>query len=187
MPARPAELVAALERLPLPVFTVRIDGTITWLNNAARAFVGDVVGARYTSIVAPESQRVVQDIFARRVHGDTSAFEYEAVLLGADGTRGLVEISTVPLQDEQHMINGIFGVFVPEEELPPLRTVGPELTPRQLEVLRCLAMGLSTDQIAERMGIARDTVRNHVRDLLRRLGVHSRLEAVIAAHERGLV
>jgi len=109
------------------------------------------------------------------------------VLLGADGTRGLVEISTVPLQDEQHMINGIFGVFVPEEELPPLRTVGPELTPRQLEVLRCLAMGLSTDQIAERMGIARDTVRNHVRDLLRRLGVHSRLEAVIAAHERGLV
>jgi PAS domain S-box-containing protein len=187
MPAQADQLFAALGRLPLPVFTIRIDGTITWLNDAARAFLGDVVGARYTTIVAPESQRGVQELFARRVHGDTSPFEYEAVLLGADGARGVVEISTVPLQDDRHMVNGVFGVFIQEDELPPLAVVGPELTPRQLEVLRYLASGSSTDQIAEQMGIARDTVRNHVRDLLRGLGVHSRLEAVIAAHDRGLV
>jgi DNA-binding CsgD family transcriptional regulator len=80
---------------------------------------------------------------------------------------------------------GVFGVAVPERELPP---VDPgQLTPRQAEVLRRLAVGESTEQIAARLGISRETVRNHIRDILRRLRVHSRLEAVIAAHERGLL
>src|SRR3954447_18081667 len=113
--------------------------------------------------------------------------QYDAVLLGAEGARELVEISAVPLEDENNMIVGVFGVFIPEAELPPLADVRPELTPRQLEVLRYLATGSSTEQIAAQMGIARETVRNHVRALLRRLGVHSRLEAVITARERGFI
>ena len=41
--------------------------------------------------------------------------------------------------------------------------------------------------MADELGVAQDTIRNHVRAILRRLGVHSRLEAVIEAHERRLV
>ena len=41
--------------------------------------------------------------------------------------------------------------------------------------------------MADELGVAQDTVRNHVRAVLHRLGVHSRLEAVIEAHARRLV
>jgi len=62
-----------------------------------------------------------------------------------------------------------------------------ELTPRQAEVLRLLGEGLSTEAIADRLGIAVETARNHIRAVLRGLGVHSRLEAVVAGRERGLL
>ena len=61
------------------------------------------------------------------------------------------------------------------------------LTPRQLEVLRLLAEGSSTEAIAQRLCISKATVRNHVEMLLGRLGVHSRLEAVSLARREGLV
>jgi DNA-binding NarL/FixJ family response regulator len=48
-------------------------------------------------------------------------------------------------------------------------------------VLRLLERGRSTEQIAEELGLSRQTVRNHIRRLLHALGVSSRLEAVAAA------
>jgi len=54
-------------------------------------------------------------------------------------------------------------------------------------VLRMLERGLSTTQIATEMHLSTETVRNHVRALLRTLGVHSRLEAVALAHQRAAV
>jgi DNA-binding NarL/FixJ family response regulator len=64
---------------------------------------------------------------------------------------------------------------VPDD--PPTEEI-PGLTPRQHEVLRLLQRGHSTEQIAAELNISRDTVRNHVADLLRALGAKSRLEAV---------
>ena len=49
---------------------------------------------------------------------------------------------------------------------------------RQAEVLRLLEHGRSTEQIANELHLSPETVRNHVRRLLRALGVHTRLEAV---------
>jgi DNA-binding NarL/FixJ family response regulator len=51
-------------------------------------------------------------------------------------------------------------------------------------VLRLLERGLSTKQIARELHLSPDTVRNHVRHLLRALGVNSRLEAVAAARQK---
>jgi DNA-binding NarL/FixJ family response regulator len=62
-----------------------------------------------------------------------------------------------------------------------------ELTPRQAEVLRLLGEGLTTEAIAVRLGIAVETLRNHIRAVLRGLNVHSRLEAVVVGRERGLL
>lgn len=61
------------------------------------------------------------------------------------------------------------------------------LTPRQREVLLLLADGLSTPVIATRLGLSKETVRNHVRAVLAELGCHSRLEAVVEARRRGLL
>jgi DNA-binding NarL/FixJ family response regulator len=62
-----------------------------------------------------------------------------------------------------------------------------EFTPRELDVLRLLAQGLETGGVAMRLGIASHTVEWHVRHLIEKLGVHSKLQAVIAAARLGLI
>jgi DNA-binding NarL/FixJ family response regulator len=61
------------------------------------------------------------------------------------------------------------------------------LTPREREVLRMIATGLSSRAIAGQMGISYTTVRTHIRSLGRKLDVHSKLEASVKARELGLV
>lgn len=61
------------------------------------------------------------------------------------------------------------------------------LTDRELEVLQLLADGRSTEEMTELLTLSIHTVRNHVGNLLAKLGVGSRLEAVAVAHRRGLV
>jgi DNA-binding CsgD family transcriptional regulator len=56
------------------------------------------------------------------------------------------------------------------------------LSAREMQVLRSLAGGGDTVEIARELGISEATVRNHVQRLLRKLGVHGRLEAVALAH-----
>jgi DNA-binding CsgD family transcriptional regulator len=63
----------------------------------------------------------------------------------------------------------------------------PILTARQNEVLQLLGEGASTDQIAAMLHLSKETVRNHIRHVLRALGAHSRLEAVALAHRQGLL
>lgn len=68
--------------------------------------------------------------------------------------------------------------------------VGPmldDLTRRELQVLELLAGGADTIAIANELMISETTVRNHIQRILRKLGVHSRLEAVASAREHGLI
>lgn len=61
------------------------------------------------------------------------------------------------------------------------------ITEREREVIRLLAQGSSTAEIAAQLGITPRTVRNHVQNILCKLHVHSRLEAVAYASARGFV
>jgi LuxR family maltose regulon positive regulatory protein len=61
------------------------------------------------------------------------------------------------------------------------------LTGRELEVLDHLAALLSTDEIAETMYVSKNTVRTHIRSILRKLGVQRRNLAVRRARELGLL
>jgi two-component system nitrate/nitrite response regulator NarL len=70
------------------------------------------------------------------------------------------------------------------EDFAPL--VEP-LTPRELQVLECLARGYSNRRTARELGIAESTVKFHVNAILAKLSVGSRTEAVVAAARRGLV
>lgn len=62
-----------------------------------------------------------------------------------------------------------------------------QLTPREKDVLELLVEGIDGDAIAERLGIARNTVRTHVQSILSKLQVHSRLEAAAFAVRHGIV
>lgn len=61
------------------------------------------------------------------------------------------------------------------------------LTPREFEVLSLLAEGYSTRRIARSLSISLNTSRNHIQNILQKLGVHSRLEAVVYAIDHELV
>jgi two-component system response regulator NreC len=61
------------------------------------------------------------------------------------------------------------------------------LTPREQEILELLAMGLSNDEIAERLVISRHTVARHRENLMRKLDLHSRSELVKYAIRKGLI
>jgi two-component system response regulator DevR len=61
------------------------------------------------------------------------------------------------------------------------------LTPREKEVLRLMAEGTSSRDIASHLGISYTTVRTHIRSLGSKLGVHSKLEAIVKARELALV
>lgn len=62
-----------------------------------------------------------------------------------------------------------------------------KLTPREKEVLGVLAEGLSDKEIAERLHVGRGTVRTHVESILAKLGVASRLQALVFAARHGAV
>ncbi len=61
------------------------------------------------------------------------------------------------------------------------------LTDREVEVLRLVARGMVNREIAESLGIAENTVKNHVRSILEKLHLHSRVEAAVYAHQQRLV
>ncbi|HET9734434.1 MAG TPA: response regulator [Burkholderiales bacterium] len=70
----------------------------------------------------------------------------------------------------------------------PSRAAAPfaELTPRELEILECIADGSSNKMIARALDITDGTVKLHVKAILRKLGLRSRVEAAVTAVEHGL-
>jgi DNA-binding CsgD family transcriptional regulator len=72
----------------------------------------------------------------------------------------------------------------------PIGSLGLEaksLTERETEVLLLLSRGWSTQQIAKTLSISANTARNHIQNILKKFGVHSRLEAVVYANQHELL
>jgi DNA-binding NarL/FixJ family response regulator len=70
---------------------------------------------------------------------------------------------------------------------PGARTSLEDLTEREVEVLRLVARGLSNAEIARELTIGETTVKTHVGNILMKLGIRDRAQAVVAAYESGLV
>jgi len=153
----------------------------------------DGVAAARAIVAGSESVRVLMLTVS-----DAAEDLYEAVKAGAHGYL-LKDVGT----DE--LLAAIRAVVVGQSLIsPPMaakllaefntlaraaeaRKAGPQLTEREVEVLALLARSLSNRAIAEELGIAENTVKNHVRSILEKLGMKSRVEVVVHALREGLV
>jgi len=130
---------------------------------------------------------------------DLDEYVYDALQAGASG---FLLKDTPP----QQLADGIRAVADGEALLAPTVTrrlieefarIGParrtppsaldELTPRELEVLRLLARGMSNAEIAAALVLGDTTVKTHVAHVLSKLGLRDRVQAVVLAYESGLV
>lgn len=111
------------------------------------------------------------------------------------GARGYVvkDVDTTELVRAIQSVSGGGSAFDPRSTAIVLRTVsgdgdGPEaLTEREREVLRLLADGLSNKRIGMTLFISESTVKFHIRNIIRKLGVSKRTDAVYIASKRGLI
>jgi DNA-binding CsgD family transcriptional regulator len=178
-----AELDSSLERLDLAMLVVDRSGRILWQNPASVGLVGARQGSHFMTVVAPVFVHQAQTSFSRKLLGVDGATSRQLVVVGPDGERKRVESSAVTIESGGEVV-GVFGIARPlADEQPPPRV---RLTPREHETLSLLAAGLSTDEIAARLGVTRETARNYIRRVLRALDVRSRLEAVVRGRELGL-
>ena len=102
----------------------------------------------------------------------------QAVRVVADGQSLISPSMAVKLIDEFKQMSR------PEREHVP---GGLRLTERELEVLRLVAKGMNNREIARQLYISENTVKNHVRNILEKLQLHSRMEAVMYAVRKKLL
>ncbi len=127
----------------------------------------------YDALCAGASGFLLKDVTAERLFDAVRVIAAGEALLAPAVTRRLIsEFSRIrPLQ------------ATPPTAMAALR----ELTPRETEVLRLIAEGLSNPEIAARLVVTEETVKTHVSRVLGKLGLRDRTQAVVTAYESGLV
>jgi DNA-binding CsgD family transcriptional regulator len=182
-----ANLVEKLEAIRVPAYIVDRQRRVHWQNAASIELFGDLRGRLDSSVgLNREDLERVREAWARKLDG-ASHTELRVLARRHDGARIRVAVSSVPLKDADGAMIGSFGLAHVLEELDPLSESAPALSRRERQTLTLLASGLSTAQMAQQMGISKETVRNHVKGLLRSLGARSRVEAVAKARRAGLI
>ncbi|MGI4893831.1 MAG: response regulator [Janthinobacterium lividum] len=106
----------------------------------------------------------------------------------ADSIRAVMRGQSLITPRMAGLLLGEFAALTRRDEERTLGVVGvPRLSPRELDVLRLLARGMANREIAGSLGISENTVKNHVRNILEKLQLHSRIEAVVYAVREKLV
>ena len=138
--------------------------------------------------VVPSTKIVILTI------SDEESDLYEAVRAGANGyllkdvpgeeiaagIRAVAEGQSLISPSMASKLLSEFAAMIKKSEERPQLPV-PRLTDRELEVLKLVARGLANRDIAKELFISENTVKNHVRNILEKLQLHSRMEAVVYA------
>jgi two-component system NarL family response regulator len=125
---------------------------------------------------------------------------YEAIKAGANGYL-LKDISAEQVADAIHAVvrgHSLISPSMASKLLSEFKTLAdqaaekeqlpaPVLTPRELEVLKLVARGMSNREVADQLYISENTVKNHIRNILEKLHLHSRMEAVMYAVRKRLL
>lgn len=174
------------------------DRRITFWNRAAERMLGysatEVLGRTCCEVLERGSHCQIKA--AREARPEGGAFEMTARTRRGETVQLSVSTLVVPPRNGEGPVTVHLFREMPKSAAarPSAAAVAGEpdplagtLTRREIEVLRLLAEGCNTRAAAQRLGVSPATVRNHVQNLLGKLGVHSRLQAVAYANRRGLL
>jgi DNA-binding NarL/FixJ family response regulator len=156
-----------------------------------------IESARQMKEVAPSAKIIILTI------SDEDDDLFEAIRAGASGYL-LKDIPLDELADSVRAVHGGQSLINPSmagklltefatlarrdaEEEPAKHAPAPKLTEREMEVLRLVARGMNNRDIAKELFISENTVKNHVRNILEKLQIHSRMEAVMIAVREKLI
>jgi DNA-binding NarL/FixJ family response regulator len=156
-----------------------------------------IEAARQMKEVAPSAKIVMLTI------SDEEEDLFEAIRAGASGYL-LKDIPLDELADSVRAVHGGQSLINPSmagklltefatlarrdaEDEPAKHAPAPKLTEREMEVLRLVARGMNNRDIAKELFISENTVKNHVRNILEKLQIHSRMEAVMIAVREKLI
>lgn len=146
--------------------------------DAAQAIKRELPKTQIVMLTSDEEESVLRDAIASGVTGYISKHESTPQVLQAvrGAARGEALIAPYMLN---RLLEGMAKPATPAATTP--------LTPRELNVLNELALGHDNLKVAERLGMSPNTVRTHVQNILSKLKVHSKLEAVTRAIREGWV
>jgi len=159
--------------------------------------ISGIDACRATKEVVPSAKIVMLTI------SDEEEDLFEAIRAGASGYL-LKDIPLDELADSVRAVHGGQSLINPSmagklltefatlarrdsEDEPAKHAPAPKLTDREMEVLRLVARGLNNRDIAKELFISENTVKNHVRNILEKLQIHSRMEAVMIAVREKLI
>ena len=131
---------------------------------------------------------------------DLNEYVYEALRAGATGFL-LKDVPAEQLADGVRVVAAGEALLAPSvtrrlldrvrtaraRATPRRRPRFEELTPRELEVFRLVARGLSNAEIAQELIVSETTVKTHVARVLMKLGLRDRIQAVVLAYESGII
>ncbi|HEX8648162.1 MAG TPA: LuxR C-terminal-related transcriptional regulator [Thermoleophilaceae bacterium] len=148
----------------------------------------EIIGRRIDDFTAGEGGFNLDRLWARfledgRVNGSFPVRRFDGQV------RPVVYAATADVVPGRHMAifangkNGSQTVAAPEE--PGSRRARSQLTPREREILQMIADGLTDREIAKRLVLSPATARTHARNLIGKLGAHTRAQAVAIAIRRG--
>jgi DNA-binding NarL/FixJ family response regulator len=155
-----------------------------------------IEAARAMKEAAPSAKIVILTI------SDEEEDLFEAIRAGASGYL----LKDIPLDEVAEAVRAVHGgqsLINPsmagklltefatlarrDEEERPQQVPAPKLTDREMEVLKLIARGMNNRDIAKELFISENTVKNHVRNILEKLQIHSRMEAVMIAVREKLI
>jgi PAS domain S-box-containing protein len=186
----------AFERAPIGMALVSLEGSWLKVNESLCTFLGyceaELRGTTWQALTHPDDLHPDLASAEATVAGCIDGYTMEKRYFRKDGQTvvGRLNVALVRSSagEPRYFISQLEDLTPPRAAASPRRHLEADaLTQRQVQVLQLLADGKSTAEIAGTLHISKTTVRNHIAHLLATLGVHTRIQAIMAGTRLGLI